>query len=172
MASGSFYSFFTIESRDSNYSIVQILDIYRFKSCIQQITRDYGYVVLAAAAPFVVNFWQMMKIGGLRKKHGIKYPVMTSDKHPDFNCAQRAHQNTLEQLPFYFPCVLLAGLRFPIYASIAGACFCTARIVYSVGYYTGNPEARVPGAIMSLLLGMLPLFGMAVSTGAGMLGWW
>ncbi len=137
-----------------------------------QISRDYGYVVLAAAATVAVNFWQMSRIGGLRKKLGIKYPQMYSEKHPEFNCAQRVHQNTLEMLPFFIPNLLLAGLRHPCYAGIFGGVFIFARIIYSLGYYTGDPSKRVPGAILSMLGSILPLTGLTVSTAAGLLGWW
>jgi len=41
-----------------------------------------------------------------------------------------------------------------------------------VGYYTGNPENRLPGFILSMLGGILPLTGLSVSTAAGLLGWW
>ena len=129
-------------------------------------------MVLAAAAPFAINFWQMMKIGGLRRKHGIKYPQRVSEKHNDCNCAQRVHQNTLEQLPVYYPCLLLGGLRHPLYAGIAGGIFVLGRIIYSLGYYSGKPEKRLPGFMISGLLGLIPLFGMTVSAGAGILGWW
>ena len=135
------------------------------------LTEEYGFVILAAAGSMVVNFWQMMNIGKLRRKHKILYPVMISEKHEDFNCAQRAHQNTLENLPFFLVNLLLGGVRFPKYAAIAGGVFLLGRVVYSIGYYTGKPERRVPGAIMSTLLGMFPLFGMAIGTGAGLLGW-
>ncbi len=133
---------------------------------------EYGYVILAASGAWVINMWQSFKIGGLRKKHGIKYPTMYSDKHPEFNCAQRAHQNTLEQLPFFMSNLLLAGLRHPKFAGIFGGVFLLGRIVYSIGYYTGNPASRVPGAIMSMAGGILPLFALSVSSAAGLLGWW
>ena len=48
------------------------------------ITEEYGYVILVAAGSMILNFWQMKRIGGLRKKHKITYPAMTSDKHEDF----------------------------------------------------------------------------------------
>ena len=63
---------------------------------------EFGYVGLVVAATFFMNFWHMMRIGSLRKKYGIKYPAMTSDKHEDFMYAQRVHQNNLEQLPFFY----------------------------------------------------------------------
>ena len=28
------------------------------------------------------------QVGGARKKYGVKYPAMYSDKQPDFNCYQ------------------------------------------------------------------------------------
>ncbi len=96
---------------------------------------------------------------------------MYSDKHPIFNCYQRAHQNTLEQLPFYFAMLFAGGVRHPLVASSAGAAFLLGRVVYSMGYYTGQPEKRVPGFVVSLL-GLMTLFGCTVSTAAGFLGWW
>ena len=138
---------------------------------VVNVEPEYGYVVLAASATVVINFWQMAKIGSLRKKLGIKYPAMYSDKHPEFNCAQRVHQNTLEQLPFFIANLLLGGIRHPKLAALFGAVFLAGRVVYSLGYYTGDPSKRVPGGIMSTLGGIVPLFFLALSTGAGMLGW-
>ncbi len=96
---------------------------------------------------------------------------MYSDKHPIFNCYQRAHQNTLEQLPFYLSLLFAGGVRHPCVAAGAGAAFLLGRIIYSMGYYSGQPEKRVPGAIFSIL-SLATLFGCSVSTGAGFLGWW
>merc|ERR1712008_627906 len=70
------------------------------------ISPEHGYVILAASGAFLLNLWQMMKIGGKRKELGIMYPQMYSDKHPVFNCYQRAHQNTLEFTPFYLALVI------------------------------------------------------------------
>ena len=128
-------------------------------------------MVLAAALPAFVNFWQMSRIMSLRKKHDIKYPTMVSEKHKDFNCAQRAHHNTLELLPFFFPALLLGGIRYPLYAGITGAVFSVGRVMYSLGYYTGNPEKRVPGALISEVA-LVGLLGLNILTGANILGWW
>ena len=97
---------------------------------------------------------------------------MTSEKHNDFNCAQRAHQNTLEGLPFFLVNLLLAGIRHPCGAATFGTIFLVGLIVYSIGYYSGDPEKRVPGALIGGLFGLFPLVGLSVSTAAGLLGWW
>lgn len=139
---------------------------------VYTIGSDYGYVILAGSATVFLNLWQMFRIGKLRKAYGIKYPQMTSDQHPDFNCAQRVHQNTLESIPFILAMLLMGGLRHPQYAAGFGAAWLFGRVVYSIGYYTGKPEKRIPGAIISTLLGLFPLTGLAISSGAGLLGLW
>ena len=49
---------------------------------------ESGYVFLVVAGTAVLNLYQMMKVGGARKKFGVPYPAMYSDKQPDFNCYQ------------------------------------------------------------------------------------
>ena len=36
------------------------------------ISPEFGYVILAASGSFLVNMWQMSKIGGKRKELGIQ----------------------------------------------------------------------------------------------------
>merc|ERR1712228_875257 len=112
---------------------------------------------------FIVNMWKIMRIGGMRKKLDIKYPAMTSEKHPIFNCYQRAHQNTLEWLPFFYPALFTAGLRHPLAATATGSAFVIGRVIYALGYSTGDPKKRTPGALISELLGLFPLIGLSVS---------
>ena len=97
------------------------------------IAPEYGYVVMVGTGMILVNLWKMLQIGGMRKKLKIKYPTMYSDEHPIFNCYQRAHQNTLEFVPYFYPVLLTAGLRHPIGASVAGSLFCVGRIIYALG---------------------------------------
>ncbi|KAJ1176524.1 hypothetical protein NDU88_001802 [Pleurodeles waltl] len=92
-----------------------------------------------------------------RKKYDVKYPKMYSDKDPLFNCIQRAHQNTLEVLPTWLIFQLLAGLAFPIPASILGALWVTSRFSYARGYYTGDPQKRMQGAY-----GYIGYFGVII----------
>ena len=158
------------------------------------LTPEHGYVLLAASGSFLLNFWQTTKIGGKRRELKIEaksfinfskrnklfilfsfvflqYPAQWSDKHPMFNCYQRAHQNTLEYLPLYLALLMGGGVRHPLLASSAGALWLVARIIYSLGYYSGEPKGRIPGALLSMLT-LATLFGATVSSGAGLLGWW
>ena len=155
-----------------NYNYKMLIITENINMVNVNVSPEYGYVVMVGTGMVFVNLWKMMKIGGLRKKLNIKYPTMYSDEHPIFNCYQRAHQNTLEFVPFFYPALLTAGLRHPIGAAIAGSVFCVGRVIYAIGYQSGDPEKRVPGALISEVFGLLPLLGMSVSFGAGLLGWW
>jgi hypothetical protein len=57
-------------------------------------------------------------------------------------------------------------------ASLAGAVFLVGRVIYAKGYSTGNADGRIPGAIISMAGGMLPLLLCSFSTAAGAFGCW
>ena len=40
------------------------------------ISPEHGYVILAASGTFLLNVWQMMKIGGKRKELGIAVSLL------------------------------------------------------------------------------------------------
>ena len=77
------------------------------------MVKEHGYVILAAIGAFILHMWLSFKVGAARKKYNVKYPAMYSDKEPNFNCIQRAHQNTLEGIPFYLSLLLTGGIRHP-----------------------------------------------------------
>ncbi|XP_071801125.1 glutathione S-transferase 3, mitochondrial-like [Asterias amurensis] len=116
------------------------------------LPQEYGYVVLAVLFSWVVVSWMGFKVGGARKKYGVKYPDMYSDKDPIFNCIQRAHQNTLEVLQFFLVLLLLGGLQHPRISAICGVVWVVSRISYALGYYTGDPAKRLNGAYGYLAL--------------------
>ena len=78
------------------------------------LVKDHGYVILASIGAFVLHMWLSFKVGAARKKYNVKYPAMYSDKEETFNCVQRAHQNTLEGIPFYLSLLWTGGLRHPL----------------------------------------------------------
>ncbi len=133
---------------------------------------EYGYVVIVAALFFFLNFAQTVRIGQLRARYKIEYPQMSAPEFPDFECAQRVHHNTHEQLPFALVNMAFAGVRHPVFAAAFGGVFFLARVAYSIGYWTGKPKLRLPGSLIGTFFGMLPLVGFAISSGAGMIGWW
>ena len=65
------------------------------------------------------------------------------------SCAQRVHQNTLENLTGFAFLTLFNGLFFPKVTAIISATWVISRIPYAIGYYSGTPSNRAAGAILS-----------------------
>jgi glutathione S-transferase len=84
-----------------------------------------------------------------------------------FNCAQRAHQNTLEIFPVYSTLLLIGGLKYPEISSGAGLVFLLGRYVYASNYATGDPAKRTRGGFYAL--GLLTLLGTTACTVYGLL---
>ncbi|KAI9320681.1 hypothetical protein BX666DRAFT_1910246 [Dichotomocladium elegans] len=134
------------------------------------IPQAYGYVLTTFAAGALFLFGLGAQVGKYRRAAGIPYPYAyaekaEAEKDPKknlFNCAQRVHQNTLEVFPVYSTFLLIAGIKYPVYASACGAIFWLGRFFFSTGYMTGNPAKRMRGAIS--YLGLLGLLGMSVNT--------
>nr|CAD7586470.1 unnamed protein product [Timema genevievae] len=106
------------------------------------VPSSYGYVVLVAASSTFVIMWKAIQVGKARKKYNIQYPTMYSPDNVQFNCIQRAHQNTLENYPQFLTLLLLGGLEWPIVSAVGGALWLLGRIVYAQGYYTGANLSR------------------------------
>lgn len=80
---------------------------------------------------------------------------------------QRSHQNTLEYLPNVLALQALMGLQFPVAAAGLGVGWVVARILYSLGYSTGDPGRRGPGSLLAGLV-YLGLIGGTMYAGYGM----
>lgn len=85
---------------------------------------------------------------------------LTYEQWHKFNNAQRAHQNSLEQLPMFLTAILVGGQIFPKLSALVGLLICVGRIQYIRGYASKGPNGRVIGALMSLLSGN----GMIITT--------
>lgn len=112
----------------------------------QAVPPQFGYVILVFIYSWVMLAYLGVKVGIARKKYNVKYPDMYSDKEPLFNCIQRAHQNTLEIYPQWMIFQLIAGIVYPVTASLFGIIWVTSRFSYAWGYYTGVPEKRKIGS--------------------------
>lgn len=124
-------------------------------SLYEMLGSDFHYVLLTVVYTLVMNIFLMVKVGMARKKHGVEYPNLYSEKDKLFNCVQRAHQNTLEQLPVFFTLLILVGIELPKFAASCGFIFVTSRFSYAYGYYTGDPKKRLNGEY-----GILGYFGL------------
>ncbi|GAB9472227.1 Microsomal glutathione s-transferase [Globisporangium polare] len=132
---------------------------------------EHGYIPLLVVAMAFVNVWAAMKVGKARKKYDVQYPQMYAEKSDKnakaFNCVQRAHQNVLEQVPFFFALLVASSVLRPQIAAIASLVRIFGFIVYVSGYATGDPKKRSQGSFG--YLGMLASIGLAVEVGLRML---
>ena len=98
-----------------------------------------------------------------RKKYDVQYPHLYAPaghkSAKQFDCVQRAHQNTLENWASVQILMLVNGLVMPKPAAFFGLVWVVGRIVYGLGYATGDPSGRRTGGIISHL-GDFPLILM------------
>ncbi|KAK2156401.1 hypothetical protein LSH36_214g03052 [Paralvinella palmiformis] len=128
----------------------------------------YGYVLLVGTGSVFVNTWMAINVGRARRKYGVEYPKMYSDDSNEFNCIQRAHQNTLENHPTFLFFLLTGGLQYPKCSAVAGLVYVLGRIVYAKGYYSGDPKNKRWGGFGHL--GLLVLMGGTISFATYLLG--
>ncbi|BFZ58774.1 hypothetical protein PYCC9005_005839 [Savitreella phatthalungensis] len=133
----------------------------------------YGWVLTTAVGAVLVNQWHSTYVFSWRKASGVKYPAtyasdgqiesqkelpLEKQLYLRFNCAQRAHANYMETLPQFLVLLLIGGLGFPEYASVAGAIWLAGRVTYAVGYAKGEPKKRYNG--MFFFIGLISLLVM------------
>ncbi|KAH6916930.1 hypothetical protein BKA70DRAFT_1250951 [Coprinopsis sp. MPI-PUGE-AT-0042] len=115
------------------------------------LPKDFQFVgaALGSTAWLLFMHYRITKVK--RAKAGIEYPQAYATKEQEensldariFNCAQRAHQNTLEHLPNVFVTTIIAGLSFPKTAAVGALLWTIGRVSYTQGYVTGDPKKRV-----------------------------
>lgn len=127
----------------------------------------FSWVVASLFSIVPVLQWQGSLVVKARKKAGIQYPQLYAEKVEQeaskdamiFNCAQRAHQNTLENVPALVLSTAISAIHYPIYAAVGCGIWSFGRILYTMGYSTGDPRRRNVGSVASLgvqgLLGLL-----------------
>ncbi|KAJ7093959.1 membrane-associated proteins in eicosanoid and glutathione metabolism [Mycena belliarum] len=125
-----------------------------------------GYLAGAFLSSALLLVWQSISVVGVRKRAGVEYPRAYAEKaemeaNPAavlFNCAQRAHQNTLESLPIIYVMTLITALQRPTLAAGVLGLWVVGRVGYTLGYYTGDAKRRtnVLSAVQyPILLGLL-----------------
>ena len=56
--------------------VINFIPIYIHSKMAITLSPEHGYVVLAVSGSFVLNMWQMMKIGNKRKELGIQVCIL------------------------------------------------------------------------------------------------
>jgi len=122
----------------------------------------YSLVIGTVVSMGWMHTWQMLRVLFARRAAGIKYPQLYAEKSEAeespaamiFNCAQRAHMNTLENTPHVLMGILFTGLKLPYIAAGLGASWVTGRIIYTLCYTSNGPERRLLSAFsqMGLLI--------------------
>lgn len=97
-----------------------------------------------------------VQVGAARQKSGVKAPATTGETQ--FECVNRVHQNTLEQLIVFIPALwIYAHYVDPLWGAGMGVVYLIGRFVYRAAYLK-DPSTRtlgfslsyLPGAVMSL----------------------
>lgn len=96
---------------------------------------------------------------------GVYTALLPYDQWYRFNCAQRAHLNTLEQLPTVLTLLLVSGISYPRFAAAWGLVYVVARELYAQGYIARGPGSRMTGG----LVGALTMLTLLVSAVYGLL---
>ncbi|KAF8914803.1 hypothetical protein CPB85DRAFT_1251966 [Mucidula mucida] len=135
------------------------------------VSDEYKWVALALFSTQIMLAAQSIVVGRKRKLAKIKYPQLYAEKAEAeasrdayvFNCAQRAHQNTLEFMMPVVTATILTSVHYPIAAAVGCGMFVVGRGFYTRGYLA-DPDSRVKsgGWISYLALNGL-LIGSAVS---------
>ena len=107
------------------------------------------FTALVTVAAVILTFALSMRVGRMRQKHGVKAPVTTG--HPEFERANRVHQNTIEQLVLFLPLLWLAlYVLGDAIAALIGAVWIVGRVVYATAY-ARDAAARQPGMAITTL---------------------
>ncbi|KAJ6549932.1 hypothetical protein B0H19DRAFT_951646 [Mycena capillaripes] len=107
-----------------------------------------SYVVAALASTVFLLTAQATTVFKLRGLAGIEYPrlyantqeMTASPAAMQFNCAQRAHQNTVENIAMYYVMTAIVAIRYPVIAASALEMWVLSRIAYTIGYIKGGPN--------------------------------
>ena len=106
------------------------------------------YATMATLLAVFYTFFLSMKVGKMRDEHDVQSPATTGNI--GFERAFRAHQNTIEQLVIFLPCLWLgASVVGDLVAGSLGLVWVGGRFVYVNAYEAG--ESRFLGMWVTIL---------------------
>lgn len=119
----------------------------------------------------MINQYHGILVASERRKAKVPYPAAyaygkeaeTDIAKYRFNCAQRAHQNYLENMPTMVVTAAIGGLTYPVATAALGALWSVGRIIYAKGYINSTIEQKGNGRYKGTwyLLGQVGLYGIA-----------
>ncbi|BFZ09552.1 hypothetical protein BsWGS_12591 [Bradybaena similaris] len=151
--------FRTLNFEDNSESSGQTTEVQPTNMAAVTVAGEYGYVAFVVVLGWAMLNYLAFRVMQARKKYNVNYPNLYSKTSDEFNCIQRAHQNTLEVYPQFLVFLLLGGLQFPKLSAVFGVIFIASRFVYAHGYYTFEPANRNRGAF-----GYIGLLGLIANT--------
>lgn len=92
-----------------------------------------------------------------------------------FNRVQRGHQNYFEAVTGVTVATLIAGLQYPIAASICNAFFSLGSVLYQAGYSDTKHDVTMARFKKGGAVKYIGIFGtlyMSINVAGKMLGWW
>ena len=107
------------------------------------------FTAIVTILALLVYFGLGIGVGVARVKYKIMPPQTTGNE--DFERVYRAHQNTLEQIVIFLPCLWLFSIFVnPNLGAIFGGVWVIGRIAYAWGYYVEASKRAAGNAIASL----------------------
>jgi glutathione S-transferase len=111
--------------------------------------QTFIFPAIVTILALLVYFGLGIGVGVARVKYKIMPPQTTGNE--DFERVYRAHQNTLEQIVIFLPCLWLFSIFVsPNLGAIFGAVWVIGRIGYAWGYYIEASKRAAGNAIASL----------------------
>ncbi len=111
-------------------------------------------VVIVTVLALLQYLFFGIQVGVARQRCGVSAPSAGAGNH-EFECVNRIHQNTLEQLVFLLPVLwIFADSVNPLWAAGFGVVYLVGRFIYR-GAYLKDPKGRSLGFMMSSLPGLI-----------------
>jgi len=150
---------------------------FRFRSH-PKLLSNHRYVLLAATSTFILNALHAVNTGRYRNAAKVEYPLAyapssrTDAAAVQFNSAQRAHGNYIENQPSMLGALLFAGIYFPLTAAAMGLGWSVCRWLYMKGYSEGQQRGKGRHKGIFYLLFQVGLTGLAAWNGVAMIRGW